>query len=65
MANQIYFVVCVDLETGEVSFDHDTADTRFPDGLVWNHDTNEWQAETEDEFQMGYDRIRPIVYPDN
>lgn len=59
MTKQIYFVVCVDLENGEVSFDNDTADARFPDGLLW--DGEAWRAETEDEFHEGYDRVRTIL----
>jgi hypothetical protein len=59
MARQVYFVVAVDLETGEVSFDSDTADARFPDGMVW--DGEEWRAETEDEFQEAYAKVRPLL----
>jgi hypothetical protein len=59
MTKQIYFVVAVDLETGEASFDNDTADIRFPDGLVW--DGEEWRAETEDEFHEGYAKVRTIL----
>ncbi len=59
MGKQIYFVVSVDLETGEVAFDNDTADARFPDGLVW--DGEAWRTETEDEFQDGYAKVRPLL----
>ena len=62
MTKQVYFVVVVDLETGEVSFDNDTADIRFPDGMLW--DGEEWRAETEDEFQEAYAKVRPIAYPE-
>ena len=65
MGKHIHFIVSVDLETGEVAFENDTADARFPDGLVWDDTLGEWRAETEDEFQQGYEKVRPIVYPDN
>jgi hypothetical protein len=59
MTKQIYFVVAVDLETGEVSFDNDTADARFSEGLVWTGE--EWRRETEDEFHEGYSKVSKVL----
>jgi hypothetical protein len=64
MARLVHYVVVVDLETGEVSIDNDTADARFPDGLLWDDHENEWRGETEDELHEGYKIIRPLIYGD-
>jgi hypothetical protein len=61
MAELIHFVVAVDLETGEVILDDDTLIARFHNGAVWNTNTEEWRAETEDEYNRSVSKIKPIL----
>lgn len=62
MARLVHYVVTVNLDTGEVAIDDDTAVARFQDGLVWDDHENEWRGETEDELHDGYKIIRPLIY---
>lgn len=39
---QMHFVICVDLETGQAWQDSDSEDVRFPEGVFYNEDTDEW-----------------------
>jgi hypothetical protein len=61
MSEKLYFVVAVDLETGEVEIDDDTAVARFHDGLVWSDELGEWRAETEAEYERSVAKLRPML----
>jgi hypothetical protein len=45
MSKQVYFVICVDTETKQVSFDDSTLVARFPEGTVWDTQSEEWESE--------------------
>lgn len=62
MGKQIYFILAVDLDTGEIVLDDDMADVRFPDGLVW--DGEEWDKETDEEYENGYSKLRSVIGKD-
>ena len=55
MARLVHYVLLVDLETGEVHIDNDTAIARFDDKLLYDTDTNEWREETEDESTEAFE----------
>jgi hypothetical protein len=42
-----HVVLYANHDTGEWSVDIDTTDARFPDGAVWNDETEEWEDPTE------------------
>ena len=58
MARKVHYVLVVDLETGEVEIDNDTACARFDEELLWDTDTQEWREETEDEANEAYSILR-------
>jgi hypothetical protein len=58
MAREVHYVLVVDLETGEVEIDNDTAIARFDEKLLWDTDTQEWREETEDEANEAYTILR-------
>lgn len=43
MSKQVYFVVYYDSELDDVFLDEDTLVARFPEGTVWDTETNEWE----------------------
>ena len=58
MARKVHYVIVVDLETGEIEIDNDTAIARFDEELLYDTDTNEWREETEDEANEAYTILR-------
>jgi hypothetical protein len=50
MAKLYYFVVAVDLETETKHIDDETLTARFPDGAVWNEETEEWEQDIDEEY---------------
>ena len=49
MAKQVYFVVAVDLDTGEPFIDDEVLTARFSSKeQVWNTDTEEWESDDEE-----------------
>jgi hypothetical protein len=42
MAKQMHFVICYDLETGKMWQDSDSEDVKFPDGVFYDENTDEW-----------------------
>ena len=55
MARLVHYVLVVDLDTGEVHIDNDTAIARFDDELLYDTDKDEWREETEDESNEAYE----------
>lgn len=58
MARKVHYVIVVDLETGEIEIDNDTAIARFDEELLYDTDENEWREETEDEANEAYTILR-------
>lgn len=58
MARKVHYVLVVDLETGEVEIDNDTAIARFDEELLWDTDKQEWREETADEADEAYTILR-------
>jgi len=48
---QYYFVVAIDLQTGTKHIDDDVLNARFPSGAVWNEDTQQWEEDTQEEYE--------------
>lgn len=48
---QYHFVVMYDCETGEFQMDYDTASAVFPDGSVFDKDTEEWRPLHDHEWE--------------
>lgn len=40
---QYHFVVMYDAKTGQFEMDYDSLSTKFPEGSVWNQETEEWE----------------------
>lgn len=40
-----HYIISVDTESGEWVIDTEQEELRFPDGTVYNEDTNEWASE--------------------
>jgi hypothetical protein len=51
----VYFVVGVDLTTGKKHIDDEMLMSRFDAGQVWNTETQEWEKETDEEYQFALD----------
>lgn len=47
MSKQIHFVVYYDTETGKFVIDGDTMAVNFPEGTVFDDDTQEWERVTD------------------
>lgn len=56
MAEQYHFVVQFDTMTNEFSLDIDTLYAKFPEGFVWDKETDEWvsSSDADDYAQTDY-----------
>lgn len=50
MSKQIHFVVYWDSEDNRIHIDNEGAIEKFPDGLMYDTETKEWDFEEEDDF---------------
>lgn len=49
----VYFVIAVDLSTNTKYIDDEMLMARFGNGVVYNTDTQEWEKETQEEYEKG------------
>lgn len=50
MSRQIHFVVMYDTESGEFEVDYDTQSVRFPEGYIYDTNTEEWSRVSDEEL---------------
>jgi hypothetical protein len=64
MAKQMHFVICCDLETGEMWQDGDSEVARFPEGVFYNEETDAWSFGDDEDIEpanKAYKKLRELL----